>query len=163
MPNPSFPSRRDLLGVAGAAAIGLAVGDMATGSPTSASASSASSALPGTILLRSSLSDDRLKELRALSTQLTIARDIPLADATVIFGNVNADELSKAVKLQWVQCPSAGVEHYPLEAMNERQIVLTNGQGCYAPEIAEHAFGLLFALTRGIATHARQNKWGYDG
>jgi len=44
--------------------------------------------------------------------------------------------------------------------------VLTNGQGAYAPEIAEHAFGLLFALTRGIGQQVRQmaeKKWGYPG
>jgi len=152
-------SRRQILSGAGAAALGMVVSADAQTAP---SESAPAPHLPATLLLRSSLSDDRVKELRALSTQLTIARDIPLSDATVIFGGVSADELAKAAKLQWVQCPSAGVEHYPLEAMNERQIVLTNAQGCYAPAIAEHAFGLLFALTRGVAAHARQNKWGYE-
>jgi phosphoglycerate dehydrogenase-like enzyme len=157
MTGPSF-SRRAVLTSAGVAAIGLAVGDVQATPVEVASAPH----LPASILLRSKLSDDRLKDLRALSTQLTMGHEIPLADATVIFGGVSADELQAAKKLRWVQCPSAGVEHYPLAAMGERDVVLTNGQGCYAPEIAEHAFGLLFALTRGIATHARQTKWGYD-
>jgi phosphoglycerate dehydrogenase-like enzyme len=61
-----------------------------------------------------------------------------------------------------VQCPSAGVEHYPLAAMNDRGIILTNAQGCYAPEIAEHVFALLLGLTRGVAASTKQKKWGAE-
>src|SRR5205823_8745610 len=100
--------------------------------------------------------------IRAISPQITIGRDIALGDADVIFGNLSERELSDAKNLRWVQCPSAGVEHYPLAKMIEREVILTNAQGCYAPEIAEHAFALLLALTRGIAAHARQRKWGYE-
>src|SRR5439155_14144281 len=118
--------------------------------------------LPMPILLRVKLDDDALQRVRAVSPQVTIGRDVSLSDATVVFGNISFDELSSAKNLRWVQCPSAGVEHYPLAQMIERDVMLTNAQGCYAPEIAEHAFALLFALTRGIAAHARQKKWGYE-
>ena len=157
MSDPSI-SRRALLGSAGAAAVGLALSEVSA-APTE---QSNAPALPMNILLRVKLDDDALARVRAVSPHINIDRNTSLSDATVIFGGVGADELSSAKKLRWVQCPSAGVEHYPLAQMIERDIVLSNAQGCYAPEIAEHAFGLLFALTRGIAAHARQKSWGYE-
>ena len=160
-------NRRELLTTAGAAAVGLAVAEAsaaaAAATPASAAPTERGPWLPMSIFSRVKLTDDALERVRAVSPQVTIGRDVAIADADVIFGGIGgADELEKAKKLRWVQCPSAGVEHYPLEQMIERDIVLTNAQGCYAPEIAEHAFGLLFALTRGIAAHARQGKWGYE-
>src|SRR4051812_44921560 len=152
-------TRRELIGAAGAAAVALAL-------PAAALQASDSTAvpprLPMNILLRVKLDDDATARVRAVSPQIDIVHKDALADADVIFGGIGADELSSAKKLRWVQCPSAGVEHYPLEAMTQRDIILTNAQGSYAPEIAEHAFGLLFALTRGIAFHARAKTWGYE-
>src|SRR5687768_10051000 len=40
--------------------------------------------------------------------------------------------------------------------------MLTNTQGCYGPEIAEHAFGLLFALTRGPLTPKSRSMIGSE-
>jgi phosphoglycerate dehydrogenase-like enzyme len=115
------------------------------------------------ILLRAKLDEESLARVRAVSPQIHILPKSAAEDADVIFGGIGgADELDKAKELRWVQCQSAGVEHYPLEAMAQRDVILTNAQGCYAPEIAEHAFGLLFALTRGIAFHARAKTWGYE-
>src|SRR6185369_2948969 len=94
--------------------------------------------LPMSILSRVKLTDDAVERVRSVSPQVTIGRDVAVGDADVIFGNVGAQELAQAKKLRWVQCPSAGVEHYPLERMIERDIALTNAQGCYGPEIAEH-------------------------
>ncbi|MEO6435491.1 MAG: NAD(P)-dependent oxidoreductase, partial [Tepidisphaeraceae bacterium] len=154
-------TRRSFLGAAGAATVGLAVSDASAA--TSSATHPDAPRLPANILLRAGISDDRLQALRALSPQIRISREVDLADAHVLLGNLSADELAQAKNLRWVQCPSAGVEHYPLAEMLERGVILTNGQGCYGPEIAEHAFGLLFALTRGIAQQARQNRWGFEG
>jgi D-2-hydroxyacid dehydrogenase (NADP+) len=115
------------------------------------------------IVLRAKLDDESMARVRAVSPQIHVLPKSAGEDADVIFGGIGgADELSTAKKLRWVQCQSAGVEHYPLDAMTQHDVILTNAQGCYAPEIAEHAFGLLFALTRGIAFHARAKTWGYE-
>lgn len=119
--------------------------------------------LPMSILLRSGLDESFAKQVAAISPEITLGKNIPVSDATVIFGGISEKELESAKKLKWVQCPSAGVEHYPLAAMLEREIILTNAQGCHGPQIAEHVFGLLFALTRGIAASARKRTWGLDG
>lgn len=159
-------SRRSILGIAGAAAVGLVASDAAaTTSSAPAAAAPDRPRLPMSILLRAGISAEHLDRLRAVSPEITVSREFDLAGADVVLGNVARDELPGAAKLRWVQCPSAGVEHCPLEEYAARDIVLTNAQGCYGPEIAEHAFGLLFALTRGIGAAAQQmrdRKWGYD-
>ncbi|MEJ7708420.1 MAG: NAD(P)-dependent oxidoreductase [Pyrinomonadaceae bacterium] len=58
------------------------------------------------------------------------------------------------------------MEHVLSTAMVNSPIILTNAKGCYAPEIGEHVFGLLFALTRGIALQAMQmgeKRWARRG
>ena len=162
-------SRRAVLGVAGAAAVGLVATQANAVSPASPAAPAPTASdrprLPMSILLRAGIADECVERIRAISPEVTVGREVDLADADVVLGNVSRDELAKAPKLRWVQCPSAGVEHCPLEEYVARDVILTNSQGCYAPEIAEHAFGLLFALTRGIGVASKQmrdRKWGYD-
>ena len=157
-------SRRAVLGVVSAAAVGLAVSD-ATAVPAASPAAAERPRLPMRILLRAGLSPEFLDQIRAIAPDVTVSRDVPLADADVVLGSVSREEVATAKNLRWVQCPSAGVEHSPLEEYIARDIILTNAQGCYAPEIAEHAFGLLFALTRGIGSQTKQmrdKKWGSD-
>jgi phosphoglycerate dehydrogenase-like enzyme len=151
-------TRRSFIGAASAAAVGAAIS-----SDVSAAPAADPPRLPVSILLRGGLSPEHLDRITKLSPQITIGREFDLASADVIFGNVSSSELGEAKKLRWVQCISAGVEHYPLEEMLGRDVILTNAQGCYGPQIAEHAFGLLFALTRGIGAMSRKRQWGYDG
>jgi phosphoglycerate dehydrogenase-like enzyme len=121
--------------------------------------------LPLLILDREGLADECRKNITAISPQIRIVKadeDDAIAQAQVIFGSIGHAELARAKELRWVQFPAAGVESMCYPAFVESDILLTNAQGCYAPQIAEHAFGLLFAITRGIAYHARVRKWGYD-
>jgi phosphoglycerate dehydrogenase-like enzyme len=56
-----------------------------------------------------------------------------------------------AKKLRWLQAASAGVEEYlAVAALRERPIVLTNTRIVQGPEVADHAFALLLALTRDL-------------
>jgi phosphoglycerate dehydrogenase-like enzyme len=57
--------------------------------------------------------------------------------------------------LQWVQSVSAGVEQFPATELAERGVVLTSARGVHAPQVAEHAFALLLAMTRGIGVAMR--------
>jgi phosphoglycerate dehydrogenase-like enzyme len=56
--------------------------------------------------------------------------------------------------LRWIQCQGAGVDQFPREALARSSVVLTNARGAH-PAAAEHVFGLLLALTRGIARSVR--------
>jgi len=79
-----------------------------------------------------------------------------LADADGVIGPFDLKLLSAAPKLKWIQSESAGVENFTfLPGFAQSKIVLTNNKILQGPEIADHALGLLLALTRGIAIAAR--------
>ncbi len=73
-------------------------------------------------------------------------------DAEVVYGDVRAETLQAAKKLQWVQSGEAGMENMD-PAMRTSLVVLTNYQRVFAPGISETAIGLLLSLTRGIAKY----------
>lgn len=57
--------------------------------------------------------------------------------------------------LRWIQSISVGVDQYPIDALRAAGVVLTSARGCHGPQVSEHAFGLLLALTRGIGRSMR--------
>jgi phosphoglycerate dehydrogenase-like enzyme len=73
-------------------------------------------------------------------------------DAEIVYGDLRADALGAAKKLQWVQSGEAGMENMDA-AMRESPVVLTNFQRIFAPGISETGMGLLLCLTRGIAKY----------
>jgi phosphoglycerate dehydrogenase-like enzyme len=76
-----------------------------------------------------------------------------VADADAVVGIVTPEILEAGGNLRWVQAPSAGVERYlAMPGMRDSDVVLTNAQRLYGPEIAEHVIGMVLALTRGLRT-----------
>ncbi|MDE2992377.1 MAG: hypothetical protein OXU67_00690, partial [Chloroflexota bacterium] len=74
-----------------------------------------------------------------------------IADADGIYGWPPAAVLPHAPRLRWIQTSSAGVEHlWSSPELRERDIIITNTRGAHAPNIAEHAFALLLAFSRGL-------------
>jgi len=72
------------------------------------------------------------------------------ADADAIFGTISPELFHAARKLKWVQVYSAGVENYLFPEFSKSDVVLTNCKIIQGPEIADHAFALLLALTRDL-------------
>ncbi|MDR3619994.1 MAG: D-2-hydroxyacid dehydrogenase [Paludisphaera borealis] len=73
------------------------------------------------------------------------------ADADASYGFISARVLRAGKSIRWVQQPSAGVEHLiEIPELVEHDILLTNMQRAYAPEIADQAIGYLLALTRDL-------------
>src|SRR5581483_787056 len=108
------------------------------------------------ILVRG-VSPDRLAELKAAapranfvaaSTENDALREIRDADAVI--GGIDQPLLRAARKLRWVQVGSAGVENVLFPELVNSNIVLTNCKIIQGPEISDHAFALLLALTRGL-------------
>lgn len=52
--------------------------------------------------------------------------------------------------LRWIHVPGAGCEDFFFKQLVESPIVLTNGRIIQGPEVADHAFALLLALTRNL-------------
>jgi D-2-hydroxyacid dehydrogenase (NADP+) len=141
----------------------------ALGSPGVPVQSDTAPRLPLTVISLPELSGEYAGKIRSISPQLRFLHGVAepdraalIPEADVLMGSLRTDEWPKAGKLRWIQSPSAGVEHYLTDAFIESPVLLTNAKGCYAPAIAEHVFGLLFALTRRIAEQAvfgQQGRW----
>lgn len=72
---------------------------------------------------------------------------------------VLSDETSA---LRWIHNWGAGVDRFPFQQLQQRQILLTNSKGVHANPISETLLGLMLALTREIHQYVRNqtdHKW----
>lgn len=104
---------------------------------------------------------EEIERLRSAVTQRRIDIAVSRTDedflgrlrtAEVIYGACRASDLARAPLLKWIQSSAAGVDNLDPE-LRESPVVLTNYAGAFAPGIAETAFGLLLALTRGLSRY----------
>lgn len=58
-------------------------------------------------------------------------------------------------EIRWLQSYTAGVDQFPIDRFRASGTVLTSAVGIHDVQVSEHAFGLLLALTRGIAQASR--------
>lgn len=101
---------------------------------------------------------EAIREFQSVSTEVNVVaaeRDpakllAQVADADAIFGTINPKLFQADKKLKWVQIYSAGVESYRFPEFINSDVVLTNCKIIQGPEIADHAFSLLLALTRDL-------------
>jgi phosphoglycerate dehydrogenase-like enzyme len=73
-----------------------------------------------------------------------------MTDADAFIGGPTEDVIRTGKKLKWVQVLSAGVEPYRYPDLINSNIVLTNSRLVASPGIADHAMGMLLALTRKL-------------
>ena len=99
----------------------------------------------------------QLTELKRVAPQIEFipvrnadeaAREVEEADAVI--GFCTAKIVKNGKKLRWIQVRAAGVEKDLSVELAKSKIVLTNAQRIYGPEVADQAFALLLALTRGV-------------
>lgn len=57
--------------------------------------------------------------------------------------------------LRWIAGEGAGFEQYPIDELDAAGVVLTTATGVHTVSVAEHAMGLLLALTRRIGEATR--------
>jgi D-2-hydroxyacid dehydrogenase (NADP+) len=104
-----------------------------------------------------------LRLVSAGKTADLVARAAECDGVVGLWGSDVADMVRAGTKLRWVQVGSAGVERYvSVPELRDSEIVLTNAQIIQGPEIADHAFGLLLALTRDIKFFAGQMAKGWE-
>jgi len=88
-------------------------------------------------------------------------------DADASYGFITSRIIRAGKSLKWVQQPSAGVEHLmKIPELVRSDIILTNMQRAYAPEIADQAMGYLLAFTRSLAHFVRtqpSHEWRSSG
>ena len=84
-------------------------------------------------------------------------------DADIVI-NISAQVLEKLLRqstpLKWAHTSSAGVDRFLTPEFLSSDVILTCAKdGPAGPNLAEHAFALLLALTRNVAISARKTTW----
>jgi phosphoglycerate dehydrogenase-like enzyme len=73
-----------------------------------------------------------------------------LPEADVVFGALNAEMLSRAKSLRWMQAIEAGMEHVLFPELIKSDVVVTNMARMFAPGLGDTAMAMLLSLTRGL-------------
>jgi phosphoglycerate dehydrogenase-like enzyme len=74
-----------------------------------------------------------------------------VADAEIATGfSIDEAMLEAADNLRLFHCPSAGVNHLPLDRIRDRNITVTNASGVHAPSVSEHVVGWMLMFARRL-------------
>ena len=124
----------------------------------------------GITVLVPAMTAEQLAELKAVAPGVTLVvctdgrealAHAPKADAS--YGFISREILVAGTHLRWVQQASAGVEHLvAIPELISGNVVLTNMQRTFAPEIADQAIGYLLCFTRGLGA-AILARWSGEG
>lgn len=80
-----------------------------------------------------------------------------------VIGFCAAELFAAGADIRWLQLPYAGAEFcLAIPAIRERDILVTNAQRIYGPEIAEHVMAMILSFTRGLHRYIpqqAQEKW----
>lgn len=88
------------------------------------------------------------------ATPQDAAREI--ADATGFFGKITPELLARARRLEWVQSPTASLEHYMFPALVTHPCTLTNMRGLFSDIIADQVMGYVICFARNLHLYVRQ-------
>ena len=92
-----------------------------------------------------------------------VREGVPLAgDAQVILGIVPEWLFDAAPNLRWIHATASGVDMFMYPKFLASDVVLTGEKGLVGSHLADHAFGLLLALVRRIATAVKLGPEGWD-
>jgi phosphoglycerate dehydrogenase-like enzyme len=118
------------------------------------------------VLVDVELSEAQLERIREAAGDGTVVvatepaeANREVRDADVVFGSFNPELFERGGRLRWVQTLGAGVDGLLFDDFVNTEIVLTSEKGYVGPHLAEHAFALLLAITRGIARSVRERTW----
>jgi len=90
------------------------------------------------------------------TAEIQVCRDIAQAqpflaavEVLLTYGeDLTAEILDACPRLRWIQVISAGLELLPWQALQERQILVTNARGIHRVPMAEHTLGMILAFAR---------------
>jgi phosphoglycerate dehydrogenase-like enzyme len=95
---------------------------------------------------------DRLEKILEAAGPMTVDNgDVSrMSEADAFFGKLTPELLAQAKRLQWVQAPTASLEHYLFPELIAHPCVLTNMRGLFGDVIAEQVMGYLLCFTRNL-------------
>lgn len=120
-----------------------------------------------TFLIHPAIDEGRLRQLAAAAPQLhfinatdaeTAHREV--AGASAFFGKMTPELLAPAEQLEWIQSPTASLEHYLFPELVAHPCQLSNMRGIFSDVIADHVLGLVLCFARQLHTYIRQQPSG---
>lgn len=121
------------------------------------------------LVIFSPVEEERLEKIRQAAGPMTVVNarsEAEAADeissATAFFGKITPELLFMAPRLQWVQSPTASLEHYVFPALVAHPCTLTNMRGLFSDVIADHVFGYIICFARNLHRYIRnqvQARW----
>lgn len=85
-----------------------------------------------------------------------------LDGTTVLFGQLDEEMFAQMPALKWLHLSSSGVDHLLFPEFVESEVLLTSEKGLVGPHLADHAMGLLLAVTRRIGVAVRDGVESWD-
>jgi phosphoglycerate dehydrogenase-like enzyme len=120
-----------------------------------------------TFLSYPAIDDDRLAQLCAAAPQLRIvnaadadAARQEIAGASGFFGKITPELLERATRLEWIQSPTASLEHYLFPELVAHPCRLSNMRGIFSDVIADHVMGYVLCFARNLHTYIRRQPRG---
>lgn len=115
------------------------------------------------LLIYPAVGQDELRAIRSVSSEVDIqnieseARALEIIDdIDAMYGRITPELLARAKKLRWIQTPMAGLEHYMFPELAESDLTLSNMQGIYSDNIADHVMGYILMFARGFHIFLRR-------
>lgn len=95
-----------------------------------------------------------------------VGNELQQAEVLVTYGmNLTVDVLDRAKNLRWVMILSAGLDHLPLEAIKERNIILTNVRGIHKIPIGEFVMAFMLQYVKKFPFFQKEKEkkhWNRD-
>ncbi len=122
------------------------------------------------LVIHPAVDEARLSAIRVAAAPMRVVncdrRETALAeivDADAFFGKITPELLSAAQKLQWVQAPTASLEHYLFPELVEHSCRLSNMRGLFSDVVADHALTMVLCFARNFHVYLRQTRWAPVG
>lgn len=88
---------------------------------------------------------------------------LPDADVLITYGeDLTTEVIDKCIKLRWIQVISAGLELMPFQALQNKNIHVTNARGIHAVPMSEYVMAVLLQITRctiPLMAQQRAKQW----
>jgi phosphoglycerate dehydrogenase-like enzyme len=103
-------------------------------------------------------------EFRFYNKMKEAAADLENAEILITFGEDLTDELvNQAKSLKWIMVISAGLDKMPFEALEKRNILITNARGIHKTPMAEYTISMMLQVSRKAKELMRkQEKHDWD-
>ena len=109
---------------------------------------------------------EHLNKIQAVSEDLDIVvpqtveeTQSEIRDTEIVFGDFSPEMFAEARNLHWVQSIGSGIDGVLFDDFVESDVTLTSAKGTVGIHLADHAWALILALTRGIHTALREKTW----